>query len=77
MADIERARAAKRTLRGRLAETPGIIGIGLGRSGEQYVVTVSLLAEHGLAGDQRIEEIDGVPVEYRVTTDVRALSEGP
>ena len=65
------ARAAKSVLAARLAEEPGVVGVGLARRAHDYVVKVDL-ADPSAAG--RVPgSVDGVPVVTEVIGAVRPL----
>jgi hypothetical protein len=71
MSDRAAARAAKTTLTHRLADDPGVVGIGLARRASGYVLKVNLAdpaAAPRVPGD-----IDGVRVVTEVIGAVRPL----
>ncbi|HLM04213.1 MAG TPA: hypothetical protein VK402_03365 [Blastococcus sp.] len=65
------ARAAKSSLAARLAAEPGVVGIGLARRDDVYVVKVDL-ADAG-AAVLVPGTVDGVPVVTEVVGPVRPL----
>jgi hypothetical protein len=71
MSDRAAARAARTALAARLSADPGVVGIGLARRDNGYVVKVDL-ADARTAG--RIPgDVDGVPVVTDVIGLVRPL----
>ena len=71
VSDRSAASAAKSVLAARLADEPGVVGVGLARRAEDYVVKVNL-ADASAAG--RVpENVDGVPVVTEVIGAVRPL----
>jgi hypothetical protein len=71
MTDRAAARAAKSTLAARLSADPGVVGVGLARAADGYVVKVDL-ADPGAAG--RVPgHVDGVPVVTEVIGTIRSL----
>lgn len=74
MTDRDAARTAKEQLRARLAQLPGVNGVGIGRRGGGYVVTVTVTEQ--TVREQVPTSCEGVAVEVRVAGPVRALS-GP
>ncbi len=74
MADRDSARAAKERLRTQLAQLGGVGGIGIGRRGGGYVVTVDVAEES--QSHQVPSSCDGVDVEVRVIGVVRPLGTG-
>jgi hypothetical protein len=71
MTDRPTARAAKAVLAARLADDPGVTGVGLARRDAEYVVQVDLV-EPG-AGRRVPGAVDGVAVVTRVVGAVRTL----
>ncbi|MEU2347288.1 hypothetical protein [Modestobacter sp. NPDC049651] len=71
MTDRASARAAKSALADRIAADPGVAGIGLARSGGEYVVRVDL-TDAG-AGARVPRDVDGVRVVTHVIGVVRPL----
>jgi hypothetical protein len=65
------ARAAKSTLAASLADAPGIVGIGLARAAQGYVVKVNL-ADAG-AASRVPDDVDGVRVVTEVVGVIRPL----
>jgi hypothetical protein len=71
VSDRSAARAAKSVLAARLAEEPGVVGVGLARRADDYVVKVDLV-DPSAAG--RVPgSVDGVPVVTEVIGAVRPL----
>jgi hypothetical protein len=71
VSDRSAARAAKGVLAARLAAEPGVVGVGLARLADDYVVKVDL-ADPSAAG--RVPgSVDGVPVVTEVIGAVRPL----
>ncbi|SDN64635.1 hypothetical protein SAMN05660199_00490 [Klenkia soli] len=71
MTDRPTARAAKAVLVERLADAPGITGVGLAKRDSDYVLRVDL-AESS-AGARVPGSVDGVAVVTRVIGTVRTL----
>lgn len=71
MTDRPTARAAKAVLAARLADVPGVTGVGLARRDAGYVVQVDLV--EAAAGARVPGSVDGVRVVTRVIGVVRAL----
>jgi hypothetical protein len=71
MTDRPTARAAKAVLTARLADAPGIAGVGLARLDADYVLRVDLA--EAAAGARVPGTVDGVAVVTRVIGTVRAL----
>jgi hypothetical protein len=71
MTDRAAARAAKSALAERLAAEPGVVGIGLARRDDAYVVKVDLVDAEaaGLVPD----DVDGVRVVTEVVGVIRPL----
>jgi hypothetical protein len=68
-APIETVRRAQRHLRAQLAGRSGVCGVGLARSGDGYVVRVDVTdADVVVPG-----EVEGLPVDVRVTGPLTAL----
>lgn len=76
MANIDDARAAKRTLAQQLAHDRRVNGVGIGGTRAGYVVKVQLVSETD--SPDLPSEINGVPVETvvvgHITTQVNALT---
>jgi hypothetical protein len=71
MTDRAAARAAKSALTDRLSGEPGVVGIGLARRANDYVLKVDLADP---AAVPRVpENVDGVRVVTEVTGAVRPL----
>lgn len=74
MSDRDAARAAKDHLRAELAPLGGVNGIGIGRRGAGYVLTVNVTEP---TTSERVPgSFDGVPVEVRVVGPVRVTADG-
>ena len=71
MTDRPTARAAKAVLVDRLADTPGISGVGLAKQDSDYVLRVDLT--EAAAGSRVPATVDGVVVVTRVIGTVRTL----
>lgn len=70
MADLGRARAAKARLRTDLAGRDGVCGVGISRSADGYHVQVNL--ERDADRPDLPRQVDGVPVDVRVSGPIRA-----
>ncbi len=71
MTDRAMARAAKSSLAARLSADPGIVGVGLARRADGYVVKVDLANE---AAARRVPgDVDGVRVVTEVIGAVHPL----
>ena len=71
VSDRSAASAAKSVLSTRLAAEPGVVGVGLARRADDYVVKVDLA---DAAAAERVPGIvDGVPVVTEVIGAVRPL----
>ncbi|MBY0337077.1 MAG: hypothetical protein K2X11_10710 [Acetobacteraceae bacterium] len=64
-ATLEEARLAKAEARAQLAGLPKVCGVGIGTSGDGYVVKINL-AELPRDGTLMPERVAGVPVVYEV-----------
>ena len=71
MTDRAAARAAKSVLAERLSDDPGVVGIGLGRRDDDYVLTVNLTDP--AVGARVPGVVDGVRVVTLVIGAVRPL----
>ncbi len=71
VSDRTAARAARSTLATRLAAVPGVVGIGLARREQDYVVKVDLA--DAAAGANVPRHVDGVRVVTEVVGVVRPL----
>jgi hypothetical protein len=71
MTDRAAARAAKSALTVRLSGEPGVVGIGLARQANDYVLKVDLVDP--TAAPRVPENVDGVRVVTEVTGAVRPL----
>jgi hypothetical protein len=71
MTDRAAARAAKSALTNRLSGEPGVVGIGLARQANDYVLKVNLVDP--TAAPRVPENVDGVRVVTEVTGAVRPL----
>jgi hypothetical protein len=71
MTDRAAARAAKSALTNRLSGEPGVVGIGLARQANDYVLKVDLVDP--TAAPRVPENVDGVRVVTEVTGAVRPL----
>jgi hypothetical protein len=71
MTDRAAARAAKSALTDRLSGEPGVVGIGLARRANDYVLKVDLTDP--AAAPRVPENVDGVRVVTEVTGAVRPL----
>ena len=71
MTDRAAARAAKSALTDRLSGEPGVVGIGLARQANDYVLKVDLADPN--AAPRVPENVDGVRVVTEVTGAVRPL----
>ena len=71
VSDRSAARAARSTLAARLAEEPGVVGIGLARRESDYVVKVDLA--DAAAAARVPPDVDGVRVVTEVIGVVRPL----
>jgi hypothetical protein len=71
VSDRTAARAARSTLATRLAAEPGVVGIGLARREQGYVVKVDLADP--AAGANVPRDVDGVRVVTEVVGVVRPL----
>jgi hypothetical protein len=71
MTDRAAARAAKSALTDRLSGEPGVVGIGLARQANDYVLKVDLVDP--TAAPRVPENVDGVRVVTEVTGAVRPL----
>jgi hypothetical protein len=71
MTDRAAARAAKSALTDRLSGEPGVVGIGLARRANDYVLKVDLADP--AAAPRVPENVDGVRVVTEVTGAVRPL----
>jgi hypothetical protein len=71
MTDRAAARAAKSTLADRLSGDPGVVGIGLARLENDYVLKVNLT--DAAAAPRVPGDVDGVRVVTEVTGAVRPL----
>ena len=71
MTDRAAARAAKSALTDRLSGEPGVVGIGLARQANDYVLKVDLADP--TAAPRVPENVDGVRVVTEVTGAVRPL----
>lgn len=69
--DRSTARAAKAQLAARLADVPGITGVGLARQDTDYVLRVDLV--EAAAGARVPGQVDGVSVVTRVIGAVGTL----
>jgi hypothetical protein len=69
--DRATARAAKSALAARLAADPGVVGVGLARNAEDYVVKVDLADAD--AAERVPADVDGVRVVTVVIGTVRPL----
>lgn len=67
---IDQARAAKDAAQTRLADIPGVVGIGLTKLGDDYALKVNLQSElpKGVSVPARI---NGVPVRVEVVGVIR------
>lgn len=70
MADLTAARAAKTRLRLDLAGRDGVCGVGISRRADGYHVQVDV--ERGSDRETVPGEVDGVPVDVRVSGPIRA-----
>ncbi|WNB85702.1 hypothetical protein [Cellulomonas sp. ATA003] len=70
MAELEKARAAKARLRSDLAGQPGVCGVGITHGRDGYGVRVNLRRESDRDGVPG--QVDGVPVDVRVSGSIRA-----
>ena len=70
MAELSKARAAKARLRSDLAGRDGIRGVGIARTADGYQVRVNLRRESDRDGVPR--QVDGVPVDVRVSGSIQA-----
>jgi hypothetical protein len=71
VSDRSAARAAKTALATRLADEPGVVGIGLARRESAYVVKVDL--SDAAAAARVPQVVDGVPVVTEVVGVVRPV----
>jgi hypothetical protein len=71
VSDRSAARAARSTLAVRLAADPGVVGIGLARRAQDYVVKVDLADAE--AAERVPRDVDGVRVVTEVIGVVRPL----
>lgn len=67
---LEQARQAKRTLLGELADDERIVGIGIARAGDGYLVKVNLAVAAAYVVPSTV---DGVPVVTEVVGTIRPL----
>ena len=65
------AQAAKEQARCRLADVPGLLGIGLTRVGDGYAVKVNLQA--AVADESLPAELDGVPLVFEVVGAIKRV----
>jgi hypothetical protein len=70
MADLDRARAAKTRLRSDLAGRVAVRGVGLSRRADGYHVQVNLQRESDR--EDVPGQVDGVPVDVRVSGPIQA-----
>lgn len=70
MAELGKARAAKARLRSDLAGRDGVCGVGLSRGADGYHLQVNL--ERGTGREDVPRQVDGVPVDVRVSGPVQA-----
>lgn len=66
---ISAARRAQRHLRAQLAGRSGVCGVGLARVGDGYTLRVNVVER----GVDVPAEVDGLPVDVRVTGPLTAL----
>jgi hypothetical protein len=71
VSDRSAASAAKSVLSTRLAAEPGVVGVGLARRADDYVVKVDLA--DAAAAERVPGNVDGVPVVTEVIGAVRPL----
>lgn len=72
---LERTRAVLARHRERLVEEHGATGSGIGRDGDRYVIVLYVESPRGEA--EPLPEIEGVPVQFRVTGRFRRLGDEP
>jgi len=70
VADLDSARAAKARLRSDLAGRAGVRGVGISRTSDGYGVRVNLQRESDR--ESVPADIDGVPVDVRVSGSIQA-----
>ncbi len=70
MAELSKARAAKARLRSDLAGHDGVRGVGISRDADGYHLRVNLQRESDR--DHVPGQVDGVPVDVRVTGRLQA-----
>lgn len=71
MAELDRARTAKRQLRAQLAGRGGISGVGITRVGDSFGLLVNVV--HPADGAGLPAAVDGVAVRVKVTGPVSPL----
>lgn len=71
--ETERARRVKRENEARWLALEGVVAVGIGTVGGRPGIVVSVRADSPRLRRELPSEVEGVPVEVRVSGDLRAL----